>query len=50
MEDLNKKKSLLKKIIKKFPEKSIFQLMLFECSLDLADDDFIENLELYNKK
>ena len=50
MEDLNKKKSLLKKIIKKFPEESIFQLMLSDCSIDLVDDEFIKNLNLYNEK
>ena len=45
-----KRKNFLKKIIKEYPTDIIFQLMLFECSLELIDDDFKENLNLYSEK
>jgi putative glycosyltransferase (TIGR04372 family) len=50
IDDYKKRKIFLKKIINKYPSDITFQLLLFECSLELNDIDFIENLNLFSEK
>jgi len=50
IENYEKKRNFLKRVIKKYPSDITFQLLLFECSLELIDDDFTKNLNLYNEK